>query len=508
MKAIKYILATVATLMMMAASCEKPAPPAPESPVFPDLVEIDAVAPGSVLTLTFTPNLDWQVKLPRNQWFWIDDAGFKEESVSGKASTEPVSIQIGVSSEIDYDESHSCEVTLTMDGQSQVIAKYSTAIAQRSLVVYSGVLDEYGAFAFEGEGYMYSADPVESLELFWPIGQVTYSLPIKVVADFNWTMVCPSWLEAVPSPSGQAGETAVRVVGIEENYPLDGATEKIQFKAGDKVVKEIEVTIPSVSLLNRCDSDKEVEIMSDGQYVNFDGSLMSYYTCAFTSVKGLKIFAASFADGAWSVGEDVDWVTIEESAWDDAGLAFQTRMVKFTFAENTGLNARAAMIFAVPASVTDFSESVVSAWTSAEIPADYQKYQVISFTQYSPYALLKLGSSAIQASENCSFKEMTPAHEKFAKITELVGTENIYEFKADKAGSYYLIPMNVEGNIDLKRYDAQFNKLEKNADFWVDADLMLPEFIHIRYGATEASEGLLVFEAYDSDLKFAIWCVF
>ena len=124
---------------MLAVAC-KPEPQVNVTPVFPDLVQDNNVAPGSTLTLTFDANADWEVSVPSEnlQWFWIKDGSFKIDKVSGKVTPgekSPVTVQIGVSETEEFDTNRSCDVTLTMGGESRVIAKYMRPAKARAIAV-------------------------------------------------------------------------------------------------------------------------------------------------------------------------------------------------------------------------------------------------------------------------------------------------------------------------------------------------------------------------------------
>ena len=64
MNTLKSFAVLVAGLMLVAVSCKDPEPPVKVVPQFPSLVQDNAVAPGSVLTLSFEANADWTVSVP------------------------------------------------------------------------------------------------------------------------------------------------------------------------------------------------------------------------------------------------------------------------------------------------------------------------------------------------------------------------------------------------------------------------------------------------------------
>ena len=145
--------------MLVAVSCKDPEPPVKVVPQFPSLVQDNAVAPGSVLTLSFEANADWTVSVPTDnlQWFWIKDGSFKVDKVSGKVTPgekASVIVQIGVSETEEFDTNRSCDVTLSMGGESKVIAKYMRPAKERAMAVYVAKV-ENGTFVKDGEAYVY-----------------------------------------------------------------------------------------------------------------------------------------------------------------------------------------------------------------------------------------------------------------------------------------------------------------------------------------------------------------
>ena len=145
----RSMIAACALCAAMAVSCEEPEPPVPPvEPVFPTMTEKNDVEPGSVLTLSFEANMDWTVSVPSEGllWFWIQDGEFKVDKLTGKVSEggkEKISVSIGVSETEEFDVNRSCDVTLTMGGKSQVIAKYMRPAVNRTISVYSAKINMF-----------------------------------------------------------------------------------------------------------------------------------------------------------------------------------------------------------------------------------------------------------------------------------------------------------------------------------------------------------------------------
>lgn len=274
---IKRIFAALfAVSAFMAVSCNNPEPDGPDKPgtvkpVFPSVVEDNDVAPGDVLTLTFEANMDWTVSVPSStlQWFWIKDDAFKLDKVSGKVAdgkNESVTVQIGVSENEEFDTNRSCEVTLTMGGESKVIAKYMRPAKNRSLAVYAAEFDGSAFVTGTDGGYQYETSEASSLDLVWSETDADFRMPVKVEANCEWQLETPEWLE-VQVPETTVGSIDLVLLGAS----VDAADGKIVFKAGDSVLKEINVSVPECGEIEvystQIDENGEFLFGTDGDYL-------------------------------------------------------------------------------------------------------------------------------------------------------------------------------------------------------------------------------------------------
>lgn len=243
----RIIAALFAVSAFMAVSCDNPDgpdKPGTVKPVFPAVVENNDVAPGDVLTLTFEANMDWTVSVPSStlQWFWIKDDAFKLDKLSGKVAdgkNESVTVQIGVSENDEFDTNRSCEVTLAMGGESKVIAKYMRPAKNRTLAVYEAEFDGSAFVIASDGGYQYETSEASSLDLVWSEADADFRMPVKVEANCEWELEAPQWLE-VQVPESTVGSIELVLLGAS----VDAADGKIVFKAGDSVLKEINVSVP------------------------------------------------------------------------------------------------------------------------------------------------------------------------------------------------------------------------------------------------------------------------
>ena len=185
-------------------ACEKQPEPEKVAPVFPETVLEQNVEAGATVEVSFEANLDWELSIPAAEQakYWLDDAGVPASKVTGKAGEQTVSVVF--SEDEYYDQNVVCEVTLTMGGQDKVIARLTRLALNRTIEVYAA---EKADFSFSKT---YSAEKATALELTTFEGDVTYTLPIKVVANYDWNLALPEWCEGAidgaETLSGKAGQ--------------------------------------------------------------------------------------------------------------------------------------------------------------------------------------------------------------------------------------------------------------------------------------------------------------
>lgn len=279
MNIIRTFAALFAVCALMAASCEEKNPVGPDGPdapatikpEFPSVVEDTDVAPGETLTLTFNANMDWTVSVPSSslQWFWIQDNSFKVDKVSGKVAEgkkEPVTIQIGVSETEEFDMNRSCEVTLSMGGQSKVIAKYMRPAKNRTLAVYAAKIEGEELVTDADGQYVYEEAEASSLDLVWSMDAADFRMPIKVDANCEWQLDTPEWLD-VQVPESTVGSLELVFTGAS----VEAASGKVTFKAGETVLKELNVSVPACGEVEvystQLDKNGEFLFDEDGDYL-------------------------------------------------------------------------------------------------------------------------------------------------------------------------------------------------------------------------------------------------
>ena len=313
---LRYAAMLFAALMMV-ASCVDPMDNGENNgstdddavPTFPELVENYEVAPGATLSLTFTPNYNWEISVPSEtfKYFWIVDGTFKLDKISGQASETPVTVSISVSAEEEFDNNRSCDVTMTMNGESKVVAKYMRPAKSRSVSVYAAQVDSEGnlQIAEDGVSYVYGTSEATSATLVWSPSTGDFRLPVKVDANCEWDITVPECL-SVEKPEKTTGTVELILSG--ESY--ETASGKVAFKVNDTTLKEFDVTIPSckgVDVYAATMTDGEFDYDTDG-YV-WSEEAVNEVTLAWLGLDfRMPIKVSSKCN--WSV-ETPEWITVE-----------------------------------------------------------------------------------------------------------------------------------------------------------------------------------------------------
>lgn len=113
------------------------------SPNFPEAVS-PTIGAGETFTIEIDPNQDWEASVPTATaaWFWIEDGTQKVWTLRGGAG--PARIVIAAAELEEFDDNRVCEVTLTMGGQSKVIATITRGTLDRGFTLRTCQLDDYG----------------------------------------------------------------------------------------------------------------------------------------------------------------------------------------------------------------------------------------------------------------------------------------------------------------------------------------------------------------------------
>ena len=367
-----------------AVACQKDSEPEKIAPVFPSEVIEQNVEAGATVEVTFDANQDWELSIPAAEQnkYWLDDAGVPASKVTGKAGAQTVSVVF--SEDQYYDANVLCEVTLSMGGQSKVIAKFTRLAINRTLEVYTAETSEWG---FKNT---YTAEKATALALTTFEGDVTYTQRIKVLANFNWNLSLPEWCEgqikvaagetAPESLSGTAGQAVeIELVGKLTAAVKAGASDFARFiDAADNTKSEqLALTLPAFENRLEVTDPNTMEFSADG---SADGMAVGYVL----GMDGFVVRALEWdAEGGYHICHSyANWVTAEFAGASEGEEIFVQKSFTLGVEVNNGA-ARCADIFVFPASMAETASLSICVETDPNcgIKPEYKEYCVGRLTQ-------------------------------------------------------------------------------------------------------------------------------
>lgn len=465
----RFAAALMMGCAMCAVSCVEPAPDPVPDPVFPQMTE-KVVTPGETVVLTFDANLDWEVSVPESalNMFWIQDGAFRTYKVSGKAA-DAVSVEVSVS-ETETFENASCEVSMTMGGETKTIAKLTRLAKETTFSLSAAVLEE-GEFKYneDGSGYAYGEADPEMLSLVW-MGS-DFRLPVKVDANFNWTVKTPSWA-SVDVPENAVGTTTVNIMGVPSEFPLEDTSDKIGFYNGDKLVKEYAVSIPGCEDIFSYTVDMSLsELVYNyvGKVKTATGFIDGPAGAYISGTSGVSVLAVEVVDGKYAADTAPSWLSVEVEDYDSAAGAdvLQTRRVTMTAAANEGEDRHAAVFFLPPASYEDKTDLFND--TCDAVKEEYAKY-MLPVTQLSiNQDFIMMLSAPSEMAENGAEFSASKDQNLFVKFGD---TKFAYElhytnrYASDYARMYFSTPVT-----SYKVFDAASSDKTDSEDFFLSVSL-------------------------------------
>ena len=413
----KKFLTTI-SLLLLAVACAPTPTPEPEAPSFPEAVT-EAVLPGNEFTLNIAPNYDWEVSLSESSvaYFHIKDGQNAAYRVRGTAGEH--SIVIAVADVQLFDEQPVCEVTMTMQGQSKVIATLTMTATERVLKIYPVAIED-GAFAYATEGeqtyaYLETEVTADGMTMIWPAEMALYSTRVKVESNFNWIVDgAPEWI--TPIEGGTAGVTELWIKGDETKYPLSAQSATLNFidaVATDKLVSSLKITIPAATDIFT------VEGLTEKTEFNFQGHIYSSMIGEYVEggaiatvlgVDGSAVVAVEFTEAAGLVQAALNpqWLTIDYAAWDSSdNSVIQKRALTLSAAVNDGA-ARKATVLILPQGVAADNIDLIA--LNGAITDEYKPYVATIVEQAGdPGSIEIVGEQTMESSGN-SIEQLDGSH--------------------------------------------------------------------------------------------------
>lgn len=385
--------ALLACVAMLATACEKSEDEKPVTPVFPEAQSISIPTGETRCEVSFTPNMDWTISIPTDpetaKWFWLLDGEIKVSSISGSASKDPVTITVATTDQVEFDATPSCEVSLTMDEQTKVIATVTRSTNARTLDIYQAEYDSYAEIFNYGT---YLETPVAKnneespVEMLWSNNGLEYVF--KITSNFGWSLNNPNaWLTKARETEieGDKNSKELRFDVVFTEDILDGASGSVDFydttvgkdeDPGNNAHNRYYFKIPAVRNVIRhsvSSQDATYNFSAGGKYTGNTAGMeveMENVTARVASAAGIKFYVLEQTASGYKpyAGENTDksgWLTIVDT-WDAKGEAFQMHQYSITASANTSevagesTEARTAQILALPKTLVDVVEAAAS----------------------------------------------------------------------------------------------------------------------------------------------------
>lgn len=381
---LKAALAAVAGCCLLAVSCKEPVKEI--TPNFPENEIVQLMKAGETLPIGFNANMAWTLKVSgegAGSYFGIFDDGLLETSVSGEAGEQTVIV--GFTEDVDFDIDRVCTVTLEMGGQSKQIASLTKIRGNRVLEIYAAEPDDFD-FKKSGGNYVYGTEPVSALELVTFPGSGEYSLPVKVVSNFNWLLNTNSQFvtASVTEASSDAEYTELVLTLTTDESLAAGTTLALDFLTSaetDAAKYSVNLTVPAFGDRMEIDCASTLYFNAEGQLKMPVGSFADQPAiCYALAAKGARVRALE-----WN--EAQGWYETSYAAWVHADMPFaadgayiQPVTAQITVDANTAAQ-RYADIMILPAALANLTVDELCNTEGSAIKPEYEKYLAGRLTQ-------------------------------------------------------------------------------------------------------------------------------
>lgn len=457
-----FLCSTLLSIVLLGTACTKDEDSSP-APSFPKKVTKTAVA-GEVIELSFEANYDWKATISQNTYtyFQLLNGETTTNTLSGVAGKQ--TIKVNVADVTVFDNAPVGEVTLTMNGVSEVIAVITYPTTKREVSVYAPVVNEYGAYSAEFSDVALGSDDVLKMVYGMPVFgsdvESTFYVPVKIVANFAYTVEGPEWLQAVEN--GEAGATEYVLQAAATHIPADSEVATVNILSGSNVV-----------------SSFKIEIGGYNDYVAFDGfSEQSALNAAGEIVVAPNGVVTSGKDVVMKVcgenGEAIDWFTIAADEWDESGAAIQGRKVSISDVESyDGASARKAyvFVFAKNAAPAD-GETLVAGGVVAEKYASSLMTMVVQYSEPATIAVNQLDETCAKFAEADVTIDYWFTEGALANLY-LGSKYDIFYFGKDAKyapDATSFVTSRPVASFKVYSYDVEGSFVELNEDSWVECN--------------------------------------
>lgn len=339
LKNLSWFVVWAMVCMVAFASCSDEEETVDETPVFPELKEINIPAGGND-EISFEANMDWTLTSDAG-WCKFVDGEFEESTMSGKAGSQTVQVVVSADGQ-DYETDAVAQITLKMGNQSQVIYKVTRAKKEYQSLV---VTDE--------EGNTYDETHPLTIKGNLATGEVYTTVKVEVEEGTQIGVEYPEWvILRVNEDEGTYELTFNTESGHNFKYAMEEeGTLKFMTESGDR-----SVAVPVVyegmdeTSLGVSPSHSNVSVNADGSFALESGKSSTLTSEIISRNDEYEIVAFVQTEGAdgefdydFSGNGKVDWITVAKNGAD----------VTITASPNETGAVRDAVVMAFPKAVYD-----------------------------------------------------------------------------------------------------------------------------------------------------------
>ena len=483
-------------------------------PVFPEEMVKKTVQAGESVEIPLSPNLDWEASISGDgvgNYFWLDDAGLKENKVSGTAGDIVLTVVFSEDEELDVNRV--CTVNLTMGGQTQAVAEITRLALERSFEIHTGSADEFD-FARENGAYAYG-ESVTTAELITFSGSAEYAIPVKVISNYAWTLALPDWVKADKN-SGEAGSQEIMLTAVLSNDLAGGKTEAAKFldASNPDIAVEFEITLPAFGDRMEVEAT-ELVFNAEGQRRMPVGGYADTPGIAYAlAAEGAVVKALEWDNENNYHGTSfADWVDFTVKA---EGSALQTLTIEIKPQANTGA-ARYADIFILPASLAGIKADEICDFNDPDcgFKEEYKKYCIGRLEQETG---VKVDFVTLSENPDDVYKATLERAASGGWYESLIGTDNVYTLTYSDQYSEAVLLFS-EAVASYRVYDYVANLVEESVrdNFWLTFGTfgtdkkqgrayMEPSKFDNQYA--ERPESFIVLYGADGNAKAALYCIY
>lgn len=306
---------------------------------FPELKEINCAADQTAL-LSFSAPVNWEISSNAG-WCKFKDGDFTQSSMSGKAGNQTVTIEISADGQ-GYDKEDVAQITMKMDGKSQVIYKVTRSKKEHAPLIIT-----------DAEGNQY--DAMHPLTIKGNMGsKVVYTI-LKAEADKDSEIGVtgiPEWLVLNNNQETGMYEFTFNLkskLGVQ--YPIAQGDYSLTFETttGSKVqIPLIYEGIQAESVIISPTHLGEIA-QWDGKII-VNGSVSEYLTSMVTAQND-KFVPVEFIQAHTAQGNVYDFFGNGEVDWVETKI--EKNKVTVTLADNNNTDSRGAIVMLFPQATYD-----------------------------------------------------------------------------------------------------------------------------------------------------------